>query len=307
MKIHLAGVRGFCAGVDRAIAVVEKALERFGSPVYVRHEIVHNRTVCNDLRKKGAIFVEELSEVPDGALVIFSAHGVSRAVVNDAGERGLQTLDATCPLVTKVHMEAKALERRGWRLILIGHKGHPEVEGTMGQVDAPMTLIGTEQEVEALDWPADSQVAYVTQTTLSVDETKDIIEALKRKFPSLKTPPKEDICYATTNRQKSVKELIDDVDVLIVLGAPNSSNSRRLQELGERKGIQSYLVEGVSDIRDEWVKGAENVGVTSGASAPESLVQEVVAWLQERHGGTLATPLDRTAEHVEFPLPKALK
>lgn len=307
MKVYLANPRGFCAGVDRAIEIVERAIELFGSPMYVRHEIVHNKHVCEDLRGKGAVFVEELHEVPDGEYVIFSAHGVSRSIVADAEQRGLKTINATCPLVTKVHMEARAMAKRGYRLILIGHKGHPEVEGTLGQVQEPMTLIETVADVDKLEWPAEEKIAYLTQTTLSVDETAEIIKALKERFAELKVPPKEDICYATTNRQNAVKDFEGKLDLLLVLGAENSSNSRRLQELGGKKGFKSFLIASAANIEIEWFEGMEHVGITSGASAPEKLVQEVVEYLQSNFDVSVVEGLDRKVEDVKFPMPKIVQ
>jgi 4-hydroxy-3-methylbut-2-enyl diphosphate reductase len=307
MKVILANPRGFCAGVDRAIEIVERAIELFGSPMYVRHEIVHNKHVCDSLRAKGAIFVDELSEVPDEEYVIFSAHGVSKAIIEDAKNRGLQTINATCPLVTKVHMEAKALAKRGHRLLLIGHQGHPEVEGTLGQVSEPMLLIETVEDVEKLDWPAESEVAYLTQTTLSVDETAEIIAALQQKFKNLKCPPKEDICYATTNRQSGVREFEGQVDMLLVLGAENSSNSKRLQELGVKKGFKSFLIGSAAEIDQTWFEGVGVVGITSGASAPEALVQEVVRYIKENYETEVVSGLQRMVEDVKFPMPKIFK
>jgi len=304
MKVILANPRGFCAGVDRAIEIVERAIELFGSPMYVRHEIVHNKHVCDELREKGAVFVEELSEVPDEEYVVFSAHGVSRAIIADAEKRGLNTINATCPLVTKVHMEAKALSKRGYTLLLIGHEGHPEVEGTLGQVNEPMTLIQTVDDVATLNFTSDSQIAYLTQTTLSVDETADIIKALKEKYANLKAPGKEDICYATTNRQSAVREFEGNVDLLLVLGAENSSNSRRLQELGINKGLQSYLIASAKDIQVSWFEGVGTVGITSGASAPEKLVQEVVTFLKTTFQADVLEGLEREVEDVKFPMPK---
>jgi 4-hydroxy-3-methylbut-2-enyl diphosphate reductase len=307
MKLYMANPRGFCAGVDRAIDIVEKGLELYGAPLYVRHEIVHNKTVCDRLRTIGARFVDELSEVPDGGRVIFSAHGVSREVISEAKARGLKTIDATCPLVTKVHMEARILEKRGYRLILIGHKGHPEVIGTMGQVDSDMILMGSAEDVASLDWPEDLPVAYLTQTTLSVDETRDVIRALKERFPDIRGPLKEDVCYATTNRQQSVKDILDKIDILLILGSFNSSNSKRLSELGEKNKLPSYLIENWRQIDPLWRENVENVGISSGASAPEMLVQEVISFLKDKYAAVVQEGFQRAPEAVEFSLPKELK
>ncbi len=304
--VVLAAPRGFCAGVDRAIEIVERALERFGAPIYVRHEIVHNRHVVEDLRRKGAVFVEEVEEIPEGAVAIFSAHGVSRAVVSAAGERSLQVLDATCPLVTKVHREAQQAVREGKTLILIGHQGHPEVEGTLGQVPQErIHLVETVQDVEALNLDAQVPMAYVTQTTLSMDDTAQIVDALRRKYPSIDGPRREDICYATQNRQNAVKALSQRCDVILVLGAPNSSNSNRLKEVAEEMGSRSYLVQSASDFDGAWVEGAKAVGVTAGASAPESLVEELVQVLLQ-HGASNVETLSVAEEQVQFTLPSEL-
>ncbi|MCZ6573795.1 MAG: 4-hydroxy-3-methylbut-2-enyl diphosphate reductase [Planctomycetota bacterium] len=304
--VVLAAPRGFCAGVDRAIEIVERALERFGAPIYVRHEIVHNRHVVEGLRRKGAVFVEEVEEIPEGAVAIFSAHGVSRAVVNQAGERSLQVLDATCPLVTKVHREAQQAVREGKTLILIGHQGHPEVEGTLGQVPPErIHLVETVEDVEALNLDAQVPMAYVTQTTLSMDDTAQIVDALRRKYPSIDSPRQEDICYATQNRQNAVKALSRRCDVILVLGAPNSSNSNRLKEVAEEMGSRSYLVQSASDFDEAWVEGATAVGVTAGASAPESLVEELVQILLQ-HGASEVETLSVAEEQVQFTLPPEL-
>ena len=304
--VVLAAPRGFCAGVDRAIEIVERALERFGAPIYVRHEIVHNRHVVEDLRRKGAVFVEEVEEIPEGAVAIFSAHGVSRAVVSAAGERSLQVLDATCPLVTKVHREAQQAVREGKTLILIGHQGHPEVEGTLGQVPPErIHLVETVQDVEALNLDAQVPMAYVTQTTLSMDDTAQIVDALRRKYPSIDGPRREDICYATQNRQNAVKSLSRRCNVILVLGAPNSSNSNRLKEVAEEMGSRSYLIQSADDFDPAWVVGATAVGVAAGASAPESLVQELVQVLQQHGAGAVET-LSVAEEQVQFTLPPEL-
>jgi 4-hydroxy-3-methylbut-2-en-1-yl diphosphate reductase len=305
MKIYLASPRGFCAGVDRAIEIVELALEVYGAPVYVRHEIVHNRHVVESLRVKGAVFVEELDEVPDGAPAIFSAHGVAKSVWADAQQRRLKVIDATCPLVIKVHHEVNRDYSQGYELILIGHAGHPEVAGTLGQVPDKFHLVSSVEDVERLQVENPNLLSYVTQTTLSVDECLDIVEVLHRRFPNIKGPRQEDICYATQNRQNAVKELVQVVDVLLVLGAPNSSNSNRLSELGAQCGIPSYLIESHRDIKSEWLKGVKAVGITAGASAPEVLVQEVVDYLKAQ-GADSVEELTVTEEHVEFQLPREL-
>ena len=305
MKIYLANPRGFCAGVDRAIEIVELALKTYGPPVYVRHEIVHNRHVVESLRAKGAVFVEELGEVPDAVPVIFSAHGVAKSVWEDAGKRGLKVIDATCPLVIKVHHEVNRDYSRGYELILIGHAGHPEVVGTLGQVPDKFHLVSSVDDVEKLLVQDPEHLSYVTQTTLSVDECLDIVEALHRRFPTIKGPREEDICYATQNRQNAVKELVKKVDLLLVLGAPNSSNSNRLRELGEQHGIPSYLIESYQDINPTWLQRVGGVGITAGASAPEILVQEVVAFLKQQ-GATEVEELNVIEEHVQFQLPREL-
>jgi len=305
MKIYLSNPSGFCAGVDRAIEIVELALKTYGPPVYVRHEIVHNRHVVESLRAKGAVFVEELDEVPDSVPVIFSAHGVAKSVWEGAQKRGLKVIDATCPLVIKVHHEVNRDHSRGYELILIGHAGHPEVVGTLGQVPDKFHLVSSVEDVERLVVQEPECLSYVTQTTLSVDECLDIVEALHRRFPNIKGPREEDICYATQNRQNAVKELVKQVDLLIVLGAPNSSNSNRLRELGEQYGIPSFLIESYKDIDPLWLRGIKGVGITAGASAPEILVQEVVAFLKDQ-GATDVEELNVIEEHVQFQLPKEL-
>jgi 4-hydroxy-3-methylbut-2-en-1-yl diphosphate reductase len=303
--VLLAQPRGFCAGVDRAIEIVERALEEFGAPIYVRHEIVHNVYVVDDLRRKGAIFIEELSAVPAGNTVIFSAHGVSKAVQAEAAARGLRVFDATCPLVTKVHMEVAKMRREGRELIMIGHHGHPEVEGTMGQAEGGMYLVETVGDVDALQVSKPDMLAYVSQTTLSVDDTADIIAALKRKFPHIAEPKKADICYATTNRQEAVKFMAPQVDVVIVVGSPNSSNSNRLREVAEKKGVAAYMVDNASQISPAWLDGKSRIGVTAGASAPEVLVQAVIDRLKEL-GAKSVRSLPGAEEHVTFPMPKGL-
>ena len=310
MRILLANPRGFCAGVDRAIDIVERAIALFGAPIHVRHEVVHNRFVVERLRALGAIFVEELDEVPDGATVIFSAHGVSRAVQEEARRRGLTVFDATCPLVTKVHMEVMRYGRESRDVILIGHAGHPEVEGTMGQFDASrggrIRLVENVSDVARLEVRDPAQVGVVTQTTLSVDDTAEVLEALVQRFPTLATPRKEDICYATQNRQDAVKKLVEACGVLIVVGSTTSSNSNRLRELADKAGIRGYLVDGPADLRREWFAGIEAVGVTAGASAPELLVQRVVEQLRE-WGGHPAVEVVGREENVVFALPKELR
>jgi 4-hydroxy-3-methylbut-2-enyl diphosphate reductase len=310
MKILLANPRGFCAGVDRAIDIVERAIELLGAPIYVRHEVVHNRFVVDRLRSLGAVFVQELDEVPDGATVIFSAHGVSRAVQEEARRRDLRVFDATCPLVTKVHMEVVRFARDGREVILIGHAGHPEVEGTMGQFDAAnggsISLVEDVSDVESLAVRDPSRVGVVTQTTLSVDDTADVLDALKLRFPTLTTPRKEDICYATQNRQDAVKTLVGKCDVVVVVGSQASSNSNRLREIAEKAGIPGFLVDGPDDLERDWFEGKECVGVTAGASAPELLVQRVVARLRE-WGGVDATEVVGREESVVFALPRELR
>ena len=306
MKILLANPRGFCAGVDRAIDIVERAIELFGAPIYVRHEVVHNRFVVNDLKNKGAIFVEELHEVPDGATVIFSAHGVSQAVQAEAAGRDLKVFDATCPLVTKVHMEVKRYRDKGVEVVLIGHQGHPEVEGTMGQADSGMHLIEESSDVATLAVANENNLAYVTQTTLSVDDTKVVIDALKERFPNIKGPRKDDICYATQNRQDAVRSLSRDTDVVIVVGSTNSSNSNRLRELSETLGVPSHLVDKPEQIKREWFDGVDVVGVTAGASAPEILVKQVID--QIKHwGGSVVNEASGPVESISFSLPIELR
>ncbi len=310
MKIVLANPRGFCAGVDRAIEIVERALAAFGAPIYVRHEVVHNRYVVDRLRSMGAVFVDELTEVPDGATVIFSAHGVSRAVEEEAARRQLAVFDATCPLVTKVHMEVVRYAREGRDVVLIGHAGHPEVEGTMGRFDTRhggrIHLIETPDDVARLEVRVPDELCFVTQTTLSVDDTARIVEALRERFPGLASPRKEDICYATQNRQDAVKALSRECDVLIVVGSATSSNSNRLREIGEKLGIPGYLVDGADELQPEWVAGKQAVGVTAGASAPEILVRQVVERLQS-WGGQAPEERRGVEEHVVFALPRALR
>jgi len=306
MKILLANPRGFCAGVDRAIDIVERALELFGSPIYVRHEVVHNRFVVDDLKNKGAIFVEELHEVPDGSTVIFSAHGVSQAVQAEAAGRDLKVFDATCPLVTKVHMEVMRYRKNGVEVVLIGHQGHPEVEGTMGQAESGMHLIEEPNDVLTLVVKNPENLAYVTQTTLSVDDTKIVIDALKKRFPSIQGPKKDDICYATQNRQDAVRSLSRDSDVVIVVGSVNSSNSNRLRELSETLGVPSYLVDQPEQIQQDWFDGVGVVGVTAGASAPEILVKQVID--QIKHwGGKVVNEANGPLENVSFSLPIELR
>ena len=310
MNIYLANPRGFCAGVDRAIDIVERALEIFSAPIYVRHEVVHNRYVVNDLINKGAIFVEELHEIPDGSTVIFSAHGVSQQVRQEAQDRDLRIFDATCPLVTKVHLEVARHEKKVKDVVLIGHAGHPEVEGTLGQYkknpDSDIYLIEKVEDVEQLEVKNPQTLAYVTQTTLSVDDTKNIIDALRNKFPDISGPKKDDICYATQNRQDSVRELSDKVDVFLVIGSANSSNSNRLRELAEKQNVDAYLIDGVDDINNDWFKNARSIGVTAGASAPEVLVQEVMNTLEKLFDTTIITN-EKATENVRFQLPKELR
>jgi 4-hydroxy-3-methylbut-2-enyl diphosphate reductase len=306
MRVILAQPRGFCAGVVRAIDIVDRALEKFGAPVYVRHEIVHNQHVVNGLKAKGARFVDELDEVPAGAVTVFSAHGVPRAVVEDAKARNLPVLDATCPLVSKVHAQSRYYVRHGRSLILIGHAGHPEVEGTIGQVDAPVHIIATEADVTALAIPTDAPVAYVTQTTLSVDETKDVIAALKARFVDIVGPDTSDICYATQHRQTAVRELCREVEVLLVVGANNSSNSNRLREIGVEEGVPSYLIADGKALDLDWVRGRKVVGLTAGASAPEELVLDVIAALRQVEDVEV-TQMNGTQEDIVFRLPVVLR
>ena len=304
-KIYLANPRGFCAGVDRAIEIVELSLKRYGAPIYVRHEIVHSRHVVNSLRKRGAVFVEELDEVPDGAQVIFSAHGVAQRVWEEARQRNLKVIDATCPLVIKVHNEVHRDYSNNYELILIGHAEHPEVVGTLGQVPDKFHLVSSVDDVETLEVENTEHLSYVTQTTLSVDECSEIVEALNRRFPGIKGPHQEDICYATQNRQNAVKELAKFVDLILVIGSPNSSNSNRLRELAERFAVPAYLIDSYEDIRLEWLKDVEAIGVTAGASAPEILVSEVVAYLKGV-GAQEVEELTVVEEDIEFLLPKEL-
>jgi 4-hydroxy-3-methylbut-2-en-1-yl diphosphate reductase len=310
MHILLANPRGFCAGVDRAIDIVERAIDLFGAPIYVRHEVVHNKYVVDRLRTIGAVFVEELQEVPDNATVIFSAHGVSRVVQMEAKRRSLNVFDATCPLVTKVHMEVTRYAREAREVFLIGHAGHPEVEGTIGQFDTSLGgsiyLVETVEDVQRVAVRNPEHVAFVTQTTLSVDDTQSIVEALRTRFPGLKTPVKEDICYATQNRQDAVKDLIGRCDVLVVVGSKSSSNSNRLREMADKAGIPGFLVDGPEFLHREWFDGAKTVGVTAGASAPEILVQGVITQLKE-WGGAVVDELKGREEHVIFALPKTLR
>ena len=310
MDIHLANPRGFCAGVDRAIEIVERALALFGSPIYVRHEVVHNRFVVDDLRKKGAIFVEELDEIPDGATVIFSAHGVPKSVQQEAEDRRLQIFDATCPLVTKVHMEVARHAKNDEDVILIGHAGHPEVEGTLGQylskTSGSITLVENISDVDELDIKDPDNLAYVTQTTLSVDDTRQIIDALRRRYPAINGPKKDDICYATQNRQDAVRDLSSKVDVFLVIGSVNSSNSNRLRELSEVQGVPAYLIDGVDDIEPRWFDDAASIGVTAGASAPQVLVDEVMDYLQTRFDADIHTD-EGNSESIRFQLPKELR
>ena len=310
MQVNLANPRGFCAGVDRAIEIVNRALEVFGAPVYVRHEVVHNRFVVDDLKSRGAIFVDELHEVPDDSLVIFSAHGVSKAVQEEARSRGLNVFDATCPLVTKVHMEVAKYSKEGSECILIGHEGHPEVEGTMGQYDTSsggaIYLVEDVADVAGMKVSNPAKLAYVTQTTLSVDDTAKVIAALREKFPMIEGPRKDDICYATQNRQDAVKGLAGESEVMLVVGSPNSSNSNRLRELAERMGCQAYLIDDQSQINPEWILNCTSVAVTAGASAPEVLVQQVVERLQAL-GAANVIEVDGREENIVFSMPKALR
>ena len=310
MKILLANPRGFCAGVDRAIEIVNVCLERFEPPIYVRHEVVHNKFVVEDLANRGAVFVEELDEVPDGAIVIFSAHGVSKAVEDEAERRDLTVFDATCPLVTKVHIEVNKFTKTGVDAVLIGHAGHPEVEGTMGRFDPQyggrIHLIEDVVDVANLDLPTDTDLAFVTQTTLSMDDTAEVIDALKNKFPKIHAPRKDDICYATQNRQDAVKELAARCQVVLVVGSPNSSNSNRLRELAERLGAKAHLIDNAGEMQKDWFAGVDTVGVTAGASAPEVLIQEVLDTLQS-WGGEKPEELSGILENVTFSLPKALR
>jgi len=305
MDVLLANPRGFCAGVDRAIAIVEQALAQFGAPIYVRHEVVHNRFVVDDLKRKGAVFVDELDEVPDGGTVIFSAHGVSKAVRNEAAARGLVVFDATCPLVTKVHVEIAKMHEQGREIVMIGHAGHPEVEGTMGQCEGGVYLVESTADVAQLVVRNPAQLAYVTQTTLSVDDAAAIVAALKARFPDIVGPKKDDICYATQNRQDAVKLLSPQVDVVVVVGSPNSSNSNRLREVAAHRGVPSYMVDDARDLKIEWIAGRQRIGVTAGASAPETLVAQVIARLRELGAANVAE-VSGVVERVVFPMPRGL-
>ncbi|HEX2332890.1 MAG TPA: 4-hydroxy-3-methylbut-2-enyl diphosphate reductase [Burkholderiales bacterium] len=305
MEVLLASPRGFCAGVERAIETVERALELHGAPIYVRHEIVHNRYVVEDLRAKGAVFVEELDQVPAGATVIFSAHGVSKEVRADAERRGLKVFDATCPLVTKVHVEVARMLRAGYEVVMIGHRGHPETEGTMGQATRGMHLVETVDDVAGLQVGTPDKVAYVTQTTLSIDDARAIVAALKARFPAIRGPKKDDICYATQNRQDAVKFMAPQCEVVIVVGSPNSSNSNRLREVAEHMGAHAYMVDRAADLRPEWIAGKRRVGVTAGASAPQVLVDELIARLKELGAGSVRQ-LEGITERVVFTLPREL-
>lgn len=303
MEIILAQPRGFCAGVERAIDIVEKALEMHGAPVYVRHEIVHNKYVVNDLKQKGAVFVDEVDEIPDGAITIFSAHGVSDKVEIDAKQRNLPVIDATCPLVTKVHKEAQRSEKDGRQIILIGHAGHPEVEGTSGRVQSEVLLVESVKDVDTLNVSDPDKLAYVTQTTLSVDDTREIIAALKKRFPTISGPDVKDICYATQNRQNAVRALAKETDIILVIGAVNSSNSNRLRDLAEEMGCNAYLINNEQDIALSWFEGTSNIGITAGASAPEILVEKVIDFLSGQFAAKVKT-LDGVEENIRFKLPK---
>ena len=305
MQVLLANPRGFCAGVDRAIEIVERALTLYGAPIYVRHEVVHNKFVVNDLRNKGAVFVEELAEVPSGSTVIFSAHGVSQDVRREADERGLKVFDATCPLVTKVHVEVAKMRDQGREIVMIGHRGHPEVEGTMGQSEGGMHLVEGPDDVNSLKVGDENNLAYVTQTTLSMDDAARTVAALTKRFPKIVGPKKDDICYATQNRQDAIKTLAQRCDVVIVVGSPNSSNSNRLREVAEQLGVPAYMVDNATELQPVWVEGKKTVGVSAGASAPEVLVQEVVSRLRSLGANSVST-LDGIPERVTFPLPKGL-
>ena len=305
-EVVLAEPRGFCAGVDRAIEIVERALTKFGAPIYVRHEIVHNTYVVNDLKAKGAIFIEDLADVPPGATLVFSAHGVSQAVRADAAARGFSVFDATCPLVTKVHVEVAKLHKEGYDFIMIGHKGHPEVEGTMGQLNEGIYLVEDVDDVGRVQVAQSDKLAVVTQTTLSVDDAAEILNAVKRRFPKVREPKQQDICYATQNRQDAIKVLAPQVDVLIVVGSPTSSNSNRLRELGDRLGAQAYMVDQAEDLQPEWFEGKSRVGLTAGASAPEILVQQVITRLKAL-GAVSVRTMPGVEETVHFPLPKGLR
>ena len=311
MKIRLADTRGFCAGVDRAIEIVKKVLEVNGAPVYVKHEVVHNKTVVDELKSLGAVFVEEIEEVPDGEVVIYSAHGVSKVVESNSREKGLEVFDATCPLVSKVHAEVNTYAKLGYDCLLIGHLNHPEVEGTMGQFDTSyggsITLIETLDDVENLKFTDGKNLAYVTQTTLSVDDTLEITNLLVSKFPEITGPKKDDICYATQNRQDAVKQLALESDLVLVIGSINSSNSNRLREIAERSGVDSYLIDSIGNLKSSWLEGKQNIGVTSGASAPEHLVKELIDSLEQNYGYSLQGSREITDEGIAFRLPKGLR
>jgi 4-hydroxy-3-methylbut-2-enyl diphosphate reductase len=308
LKIYLANPRGFCAGVDRAIEIVERAIEKHDSPIYVRHEVVHNKYVVNNLKNKGAIFVDEISEVPSGSVVIYSAHGVSQAVRKEANDISAIIYDATCPLVTKVHKEVIRRQKNNHQVILIGHAGHPEVEGTLGQSseEEKITLVESVEDIKELNFSNERDISYTTQTTLSVDDTAEVIEALKDKYPNVQSPKKSDICYATQNRQDSVKEVIQQSEILIVIGSKNSSNSNRLKEIADNQGKPAYLIDSSSDIEDQWLNDVDSVGITAGASAPEILVQEVVSYLMS-NGGQEIIEIEGAQESVNFPVPSSLK
>lgn len=306
MEVILANPRGFCAGVERAIAIVERALEKFGAPIYVRHEVVHNKYVCDDLRAKGAIFIDHLSDVPSGSTVIFSAHGVSQAVRAEAEQRGLKVFDATCPLVTKVHVEVAKMRRDEREIVMIGHRKHPEVEGTMGQSDGGMYLVETVEDVANLSVRNEDQLSYVTQTTLSVDDASQIVAALRQRFPLIQGPKKDDICYATQNRQESAKSLAEQCDFIIVVGSPNSSNSNRLREVAAARGVESRMVDNATEIESSWVEGKVRVGITAGASAPEVLVEQVIDRLKAL-GVSIVRQDQGSPENVTFPLPMELQ
>lgn len=305
-EIVLAEPRGFCAGVDRAIEIVERAIRKFGAPIYVRHEIVHNTYVVNDLKAKGAIFIEDLADVPPGATLVFSAHGVSKAVQNEARERGFSIFDATCPLVTKVHVEVAKLAREGYEFIMIGHKGHPEVEGTMGQLDEGIHLVEDAADVQRVQLRQTDKIAVVTQTTLSVDDAAEIAAAVKARFPNVREPKKQDICYATQNRQDAIKLLSPQVDVVIVVGSPTSSNSNRLAELARKLGVEAYMVDAPDELQASWIEGRQRIGLTAGASAPEILVEQVIARIKTL-GAVSVRKMDGIVETTKFPLPKGLK
>lgn len=305
MDVLLANPRGFCAGVERAIAIVERAIEQYGAPIYVRHEVVHNKFVVDSLHAKGAIFIDDLTDVPAGATLIFSAHGVSQAVRHDASDRGLRVFDATCPLVTKVHVEVAKMRDAGREIVMIGHKGHPEVEGTMGQAEGGMYLVETVNDVQALQVTDPDRLAYVTQTTLSVDDAQNIVDALRARFPAIVGPKRDDICYATQNRQDAVKFMAPRSDLVLVVGSPNSSNSNRLREVAEQFGVPAHLIDNASQIDPAWLQECKRIGVTAGASAPEVLVDAVIARLRELGAASVRT-LDGTPENVNFPLPKEL-